>query len=113
MKYIILIFVLMFSISLNAQDVKKEGKTIAETLKLKENVSSKEAKKLEKGKNKAEKAQKRDQDRLDSATKRLKSSQKKYDRLKRKGKLSPKQEAKWLKKLEGYQEDLKRAKRKV
>lgn len=93
----------MFSISLNAQDVKKEGKTIAETLKLKENVSSKEAKKLEKG----------NQDRLDSATKRLKSSQKKYDRLKRKGKLSPKQEAKWLKKLEGYQEDLKRAKRKV
>jgi len=162
MKYSIFIFIFMFSIALNAQDIEKAGKTyevknerifldgkdVTETLSLEDKTAIlkqasialeknklkesalKETEKLEKEKKKAEKAQKKAekaqkkaekalkqqlkaQKRLDKATKKLESSQKKYEKLKRKGKLSPQDETKWLDRIEGYKEDIVKAKKKI
>lgn len=51
------------------------------------------------------------QDKFNKATKKLDQNQEKYDKLKAKGKLSPNDEAKWQKKLEGYKKDLEKTKK--
>lgn len=85
--------------------------------------AEKARKKLEKAAKKAEKAQKKAvkelknkqkaQDKFNKANKKLEQNQNKFEKLKFKGKLSPNDEAKWLKKLEGYRKDLQKATRKI
>ncbi len=48
-----------------------------------------------------------------SAQDKLAKAQKKYDKLKRKGKLSPVDESKWLEKIEKLTEKVEKAKRKL
>lgn len=76
----------------------------------------KAAKNAEKGQKKATKALKQKQkaqNKFTKASKKLKQNQEKYNKLKFRGKLSPHDEAKWLKKLEGYKKDLEKTKRKL
>ena len=78
--------------------------------------NEKEVKKAEKKQKQAEKALKKKekaQAGFEKAKSKLDSSQKKYERLKEKGKLSPQEEAKWLKKLEGLNNDIKKAEKKL
>ncbi len=94
----------------------KQALKDAEKLEKEKQKAEKAQKKAEKAQKKAEKAlkqQQKAQSRLDKATKKLESSQKKFEKLKRKGKLSPQDEAKWLERLEGYQKDVERAKKKI
>lgn len=74
----------------------------------------KTAKNSEKAQNKATKAlnqKQKAQDKFTKATKTLEQNQEKFEKLKFRGKLSPNDEAKWLKKLEGYKKDLQKATR--
>lgn len=103
-----------------------ERESIYKTLKnnLKERKDAEKVrKKLEKAAKKAEKAQKKAfkalkkkqkaQDKFYKATKKLEQNQDKYDKLKMRGKLSPNDEAKWFKKLQGLKKDLKKTKNKL
>lgn len=76
----------------------------------------KAAKNAEKSQKKAEKALKKQQKvqaKFKKATQKLEQNQNKYDKLKNRGKLSPNDEAKWLKKLDGYKKDLEKARKKL
>lgn len=87
-------------------------------------------KKAEKEHKKAEKEQKRAESKQKAAEKALKKKEKaqanfekagdkyedaikKYEKLKERGKLSPNDEAKWLKKIDNYKDDINKAKRKL
>lgn len=106
-----------------------EASTILKNLKIQEEAE-KENKKLEKEKVKAEKALKKAEKAQKKAEKEIKKRAKlqsnfkkaeanfdktkiKYENLKRKGKLSPVDESKWLKKLEGLTKKLNKAKSKL
>jgi hypothetical protein len=43
----------------------------------------------------------------------MEQTQEKYDKLKQRGKLSPKDEEKWLKKIENYKDDAEKARKKL
>ncbi|WP_299398447.1 hypothetical protein [uncultured Gelidibacter sp.] len=101
---------------------KGEKDAIFKTLKTQQKEAKKAEdarKRLEKNAKNAEKAQKqaakelkkkqKAQDRFERATKKLNQNQEKYERLKMRGKLSPNDEAKWLKSLERYKKDLDKA----
>ncbi|TDU43181.1 hypothetical protein BXY82_0588 [Gelidibacter sediminis] len=109
-------------IDITASLESSEKDAIFKTLKNQQKEASRaEAarKKLEKAAKKSEKAQKRAanelkkkqkaQDKFEKAAKRLEQNQEKYERLKMRGKLSPNDDAKWLKKLERYTKDLDKA----
>lgn len=118
------------------QAIFKEASLISEKLKLEklakkeEEKANKASKKLEKdtkkakkSQKKAEKAQKRAENELkkkeklqsnfEKAQRNLKKGQEKYEKLKKRGKLSPVDDIKWLKKLETLSEKLKKAKGKL
>ena len=78
--------------------------------------AEKEQKKAEKKQKKAEKelkAREKAQSRFEDANEDYKDGLAKYERLKEKGKLSPNDEAKWVKKIEGLKEDIEKAKKKL
>lgn len=85
----------------------------AEKARKKLEKSAKEAQKAQKKAEKALKKKQKAEDQFKKASKKLKEHQSKFDKLKAKGKLSPNDEAKWLKKLEGYKKDVEKAKRKI
>lgn len=89
----------------NNKDAEKARKKLVKYTKNAENSQKKSAKAL-KQKQKA-------QDEFTKATKKLDQNQAKFEKLKFRGKLSPNDEAKWLKKLEGYKNDLQKATRKL
>lgn len=82
-------------------------------------AQKKDAKRTENAKEKLEKSHKKAQKKLkkkqkaqrkfDKAAKRFEHNQEKYEKLKMRGKLSPNDEAKWLKALERYKKDLDKA----
>lgn len=96
---------------------------LADELRSKQKDAEKSLKKAERAQKKAEKAQKRAekelkekqraQDKFQKASKKLQQNQAKYEKLKRKGKLSPDDELKWLGKLEKYRDNLEDAKKKL
>ncbi len=100
-----------------------EAKKTAEKLAKERKEAEKAMKEAEKAQKRAEKEQKKAeralqnkqdaQDNFEKATKRLSKNQAKYDKLKRKGKLSPNDEKDWMKKLENYREDVSDAKEKL
>ena len=92
--------------------------------------AEKAIKKAEKEQNKAEKEQRKAEKELKKAEKELKAKEKaqskfedanddytnaikKYDKLKKKGKLSPNDEAKWLEKIDGLKADIDKTKKKL
>ncbi|WP_372757367.1 hypothetical protein [Mariniflexile sp.] len=78
--------------------------------------AEKEQKKAEKALKKAEKeikAKEKAQAKFDDANEDYTDAIAKYEKLKKKGKLSPNDEAKWLKKIEGLKEDIAKAKKKL
>ncbi|MBJ7880050.1 hypothetical protein [Gelidibacter salicanalis] len=87
----------------------------AKEIKDAENVRKKlenAAKKSDKAQKKAVKDLKRKQiaqSKFEKAAKRLEQNQEKYEKLKMRGKLSPNDEAKWLRNLERYKKDLDKA----
>ncbi|MEO8774360.1 MAG: hypothetical protein ABI263_10225 [Gelidibacter sp.] len=80
-------------------------------------------KKLEKAAKNAEKAEKKAlkdlkkkqkaQDNVNKAVRKFDQQEEKYQKLKNSGKLSPNDESKWLKKLNGYKHDLEKARTKL
>lgn len=88
-----------------------------------EKAAAKEAKKLEKERKAIEKEKKRvekflkakekAQSNFEDATKNYNNGVEKYEKLKNKGKLSPNDEAKWLKKINKLQENLQKAQGKL
>jgi len=75
-----------------------------------------EQKKAEKRQKKAEKelkAKEKAHSRFENSSKDYSNAMAKYEKLKRKGKLSPNDEEKWLEKIEGLKEDIEKAKRKL
>lgn len=152
MRIWMIVFFLGLGITVNAQDVIKDGKAYevkgkaifhdgvditadllsdekADILKSHKDLvkeakqAEKERKKLEKAAKEAEKAQKKAAkelkqkqkalDKFNKATKKLEDNQHKYDKLKIRGKLSPNDEAKWLKKLADYKKNVDVARRKI
>ncbi len=94
------------------KDQLKEDKNVEKAKKQRK----KALKKAEKAQKKAEKALKRKQkaqDKFNKATKRLEQNQDKYEKLKGRGKLSPNDEAKWLKKINRYKRNLAKATKKL
>lgn len=90
----------------------KEDKNAEKAINQREN----DIKKAQKSQSKAEKALKQKQkanDKFNMASKKLNQNQDKYQKLKDKGKLSPNDEAKWLKKLEGFKKDVEKSRRKL
>ncbi|MFD0990237.1 hypothetical protein ACFQ1R_09025 [Mariniflexile jejuense] len=78
--------------------------------------AEKEQKKAEKRLKKAEKeikAKEKAQSKFDDANDDYNDAIKKYEKLKRKGKLSPNDEAKWLEKIADLKEDIEKAKKKL
>ncbi len=78
--------------------------------------AEKAQKKAEKAQKKAEKALKQKQkaqDNVNKATRKFDQQQEKYQKLKNSGKLSPNDDAKWLKKLNGYKNDLEKSRTKL
>ena len=109
--------------------IKDEFSRLVEEIKLKEK-EEKRFKKAEKDQKNAEKDRKRAESKQKKAEKELKQAQRinsnyekakknytqaqsKYERLKERGKLSPNDEAKWLKKLESLTEKLKKAEKRL
>lgn len=118
-----------------------DGNDITNTLSLEEQVNIKNAlsqkiltdkklkeaekaqKKAEKAQKKAEKAQKKAENEIkkkEKAKKKYSDAQKRYEKelkrhekLRNKGKLSPEEEIKWQKKLDGLQNKIEKAKRKM
>jgi len=100
----------------------EEKVAIFEKLKLqkaKMKEEKKEAKELQKEKKKIEKAEKEQKKRenalddYDDAVNKLETAQAKYERLKRKGKLSPNDEVKWLDKIAKLKEKVSIKKKKL
>ena len=87
--------------------------------KAKSKKDKKEAKSVKKEKKKIEKAEKEQKkkenalDDYDDAVNKLESAQAKYERLKRKGKLSPNDEVKWLDKIAKLKEKVSAKKKKL
>ena len=82
----------------------------------KEKKEEKKAKKEEKKIEKAEKEQKKQENALgdyDDAVDKLETTQAKFERLKRKGKLSPNDEVKWLDKIAKLKEKISTKKKKL
>ncbi|MBO3099076.1 hypothetical protein [Gelidibacter pelagius] len=78
--------------------------------------AEKARKKQEKARKKAAKDLKRKQkaqDRYLKATKRLEQNQAKYDRLKERGRISPKDDEKWLKKLDRFKTNVEKRRKKL
>ena len=78
--------------------------------------AEKEQRRAEKKQKKAEKALKqreKAQANFDNATKKHKAAINKYEKLIKKGKLSPEDEAKWLEKIEKYKDNIAKAKKKL
>ncbi|MEN3323327.1 hypothetical protein VP395_06285 [Mariniflexile soesokkakense] len=78
--------------------------------------AEKEQKKAEKKQKRAEKelkAREKAQSKFEDASEDYNDAIKKYEKLKRKGKLSPNDEAKWLEKINDLKEDIDKAKRKL
>lgn len=93
--------------------LKNQTKEIKDAEKVRRRLE-KAAKNSDKAHKKAAKALKKKQkaqDKFSKATQKLKKNQAKFDKLKIRGKLSPNEEAKWLKKLEKNKKDLEKAKR--
>ena len=88
--------------------IKDEFSNLVEGIKLKQK-EVKDSKKSEKELNQKEKAQSN----YEKAIKNYSQAQSKYEKLKEKGKLSPKDEAKWLKKQESLNEKLEKAEKKM
>lgn len=86
-------------------------------------AAEKAQKKLEKAQKKAEKAKKKAEKELkkkekaltkyNKAVQKLEQNQNKYQNQKNRGRLSPNDEAKWLKKLESYKKSVEKARRKI
>ncbi len=99
-----------------AADKQKEVEKAASKLEKEQKQADKALKDAQKAQKSAEKAQKKAvkelklkqkaQDNFEKASKKLEQNQDKYDKLKSKGKLSPIDEAKWLKKLRNYRKDV-------
>ena len=78
--------------------------------------AEKDQKKAEKRQKKAEKAlkkRKRAQSNFDKSAKKHQGAIKKYEKLKKRGKLSPEDEAKWLEKIEKFEKFHNKAKKKL
>lgn len=152
MKIWMIVFFLGLGITVNAQNVIKDGKVYevkgksifhkgeditlsllsgekADIFKTHKNLV-KEAKAAEKAKKRAEKATKnaekakkkaekalkqkqKAQDQVNKASRKFDQQQDKYQKLKNSGKLSPNDDAKWLKKLNGYKNNLEKARTKL
>ncbi|MGC1633589.1 MAG: hypothetical protein WA749_15880 [Gelidibacter sp.] len=152
MKIWMIVFFLGLGITVNAQNVIKDGKVYevkgksifhegeditlslltgekADILKTHKNLV-KEAKAAEKAKKRAEKARKdtekakkkaekalkqkqKAQDQVNKASRKFDQQQDKYQKLKNSGKLSPNDDAKWLKKLNKYKNNLEKARTKL
>lgn len=100
------------SIFKNLKNQLKEEKNVEKARKKQE----KAVKKAEKAQKKAEKALKQKQkaqDNVNKATRKFDQQQEKYQKLKNSGKLSPNDDAKWLKKLNGYKNDIEKARTKL
>lgn len=91
---------------------KKELKQ-AEKARKKLEKAAKEAKKANKKSSDALKKKKKAEAKFLKASKKLEKQEAKFKKLKLKGKLSPNEEAKWFKKLEGYRKDVQKAKNKL
>lgn len=86
-------------------------------------AAEKAQKKAEKAFKNAEKAQKKAEkelknkekalEKFNKATRKLEQNQIKYETQKNKGRLSPNDESKWLKKLDGYKRNVEKARRKI
>lgn len=88
--------------------VKREAKALEKANK----KAEKALKKAEKAQKQAEKTLKQNQkaqDKLIKASRKLKDAEAKYQKLKRNGQLSPNDDAKWLKKIEGIKKDITKA----
>ena len=95
-------------------DKKKEK--AAEKLQKEQKKAEKTAKKAEKERKKAEKALKKEKklkDNYKSAQDKLAKAQAKYEKLKKRGKLYPVDETKWLEKIDKLSEKVEKAKRKL
>ena len=101
----------------------KEVEKAAAKLEKEQKESEKALKNAQKSQKKAEKEQKKAvkelklkqkaQDNFEKATKKLEQNQDKYEKLKSKGKLSPNDEQKWLKKLNSYRKDVDKSRIKL
>ena len=97
----------------------KESEEVAKRLEKAEKEqkkAEKERKKVEKEQKKLEKALKKKekaQSNFEKAVKKHEDAIKKYEKLKTKGKLSPVDEEKWLKKIDGLKDDIDKTKRKL
>ena len=94
----------------------KKSKNDNKELLDKQKKTEKQKKKAEKKLKKAEKEVKKHakaQDNFSDAKKKYDKEFKKYQKLKSKGKLSPEDEVKWLKKLEGLQKKIDKTERKL
>lgn len=100
----------------------EEKMALFEKLKMqkeKNKEEKKEAKKAKKEKNKIEKTEKEQKrqenalDNYDDAVDKLEKTQAKYERLKRKGKLSPNEEVEWLDKIAKLKEKVSKKKKKL
>ena len=85
----------------------------AEKARKKREKSVKKNEKAQKQAEKSLKQKQKAQDNFNKATKKLNQNQDKYNKLKEKGKLSPNDEAKWMKKLESYKMDVNKATKKL
>lgn len=95
-----------------AKDAEKARKKAEKELKQREKAQ----KKAEKAQKKAEKELKKKEkalDRYNKANYKLEQSQSKYEILKKRGRLSPVDESKWIKKLDGLREKVEKARRKL
>ncbi len=126
---------------IKGKTILKEGVDVTNTLSMDEQTQIKEAfakqkalnkerseaekaiKKAEKEQKKAEKKQKqaekelkarqKAQSKFEKAEKKYNNERSKFDRLKKKGQLPTKDEAKWLKKMEDLKKDLDKAKKRL
>lgn len=99
-----------------ADKLEKERKKTEKNIEKERKRIEKDLKKAEKEKKKAEKALKnrlKAQDKLRKAEGKLIKAEEKYKSLKFKGKLSPNDEAKWLKDIRSLEEKVSKAKRKM
>lgn len=95
----------------NKQEAVEKAQKEAEKAQKKAERAQKKAEKAQKKAEKELKAKQKAQSKFENAQKNYKKSVAKYERLKNRGKLSPNNEAKWLKKLDGLKEDIEKAKR--
>ena len=88
---------------------RKEAEKAIKKAEKEQNKAEKEQRRAEKELKAKEKAQSKFEDANDDYTNAIK----KYDKLKKKGKLSPNDEAKWLEKIDGLKADIDKTKKKL